>query len=108
MTHADWRRENVNIFIKRVYEETMALKPWVKFGVSPSGIYRNGVSVGGSATSGSEHYSAVYADSKKWLQEKYKKCGNKRRFFKLNRLKCFFLSGDTAVRTADPFLLQRV
>ncbi len=71
MNQADWRRDNINIFIKRVYEETMALKPWVKFGVSPSGIYRNGVNVGGSATSGSEHYSAVYADSKKWLQEKW-------------------------------------
>jgi hypothetical protein len=68
---ANWRRDNINIFIKQVYEETMALKPWVKFGVSPSGIYRNGVSVGGSATTGTEHYSAVYADSKKWLQEKW-------------------------------------
>lgn len=66
---ANWRRENVNRFIRSVQETVTALKPWVKFGVSPTGIYRNGVANGGSATAGSEHYTAVYADSKKWLQE---------------------------------------
>ena len=66
---ANWRRDNVNLLIERVYKTIIATKPWVKFGVSPTGIYRNGTSVGGSATSGSEHYSALFADSKKWLQE---------------------------------------
>ena len=66
---ANWRRDNINLFIQRVNSELTAKKPWVKFGVSPSGIYRNGVANGGSATTGSEHYTAVFADSKKWLQE---------------------------------------
>lgn len=67
----DWRRDNVNIFIKRIYDTVKAVKPWVQFGVSPTGIWRNRTSdpVNGSATSGLEHYSAVYADSRKWLQE---------------------------------------
>ena len=37
----DWRRDNVNLFIKQLYETIHRCKPWVKFGVSPFGIYRN-------------------------------------------------------------------
>lgn len=67
----DWRRDNVNLLIKRTYDSVKNIKPWVKFGVSPSGIWRNASSdpVNGSATSGLEHYSALYADSRKWLQQ---------------------------------------
>ncbi|HJW15497.1 MAG TPA: family 10 glycosylhydrolase [Flavisolibacter sp.] len=69
---ADWRRDNVNMLIKRVYETVIATKPWVKFGVSPSGIYRSSTNpeIGSATSSGAlQHYSAVFADSKKWLQE---------------------------------------
>ncbi|MGG6547435.1 UNVERIFIED_CONTAM: family 10 glycosylhydrolase, partial [Prevotella sp. 15_C9] len=38
---ADWRRSNVNVLIKKIHETVRELKPWVKFGVSPFGIYRN-------------------------------------------------------------------
>lgn len=65
----DWRRDNVNLLIQRLYSEINTAKPWVQFGVSPSGIYRNGTSNGGSATTGLQHYTTLYADSKKWLQE---------------------------------------
>ena len=37
----DWRRDNVNVLIKEIHETVRACKPWVKFGVSPFGIYRN-------------------------------------------------------------------
>jgi uncharacterized lipoprotein YddW (UPF0748 family) len=69
---ADWRRDNVNLLIKRVYETVTAIKPWIKFGVSPSGIYRSSTNpaIGSNTSSGAlQHYSAVYADSKKWLQQ---------------------------------------
>lgn len=67
---ADWRRDNVNLMIKQVSDKIISLKPWVKFGISPSGIYRNSTNPAiGSPTSGLEHYSQLYADSKKWLQE---------------------------------------
>jgi len=67
---ADWRRDNVNILIKRVHETINALKPWVKFGISPSGIYRNSTNPDiGTNTSGLQHYVSLYADSRKWLQE---------------------------------------
>ena len=37
----DWRRDNVSRFVKQLGETIHAVKPWVKFGVSPFGIYRN-------------------------------------------------------------------
>jgi uncharacterized lipoprotein YddW (UPF0748 family) len=66
----DWRRDNVNRFIKSVSETIEDIKPWVKFGVSPSGIYRNSTDPAlGSATRGLQHYVTLFADSRKWLQE---------------------------------------
>jgi uncharacterized lipoprotein YddW (UPF0748 family) len=66
----DWRRDNVNLFIQRSYDSIKTVKPWVKFGVSPFGIWRNQSSdASGSATSGLQSYSDVYADTKKWLQQ---------------------------------------
>jgi uncharacterized lipoprotein YddW (UPF0748 family) len=67
---ADWRRDNINLLIKRVYDSVKTIKPWVKFGVSPSGIYRNSSNPDiGSPTSGLEHYTTLYADTRRWLQE---------------------------------------
>jgi uncharacterized lipoprotein YddW (UPF0748 family) len=66
---ADWRRDNVNLLIERVYDSIKTIKPWVKFGVSPSGIYRNSTNPAiGSNTSGLEHYTSLYADTRKWIQ----------------------------------------
>jgi len=66
----DWRRDNVNLLIKRIYDSVKSIKPWVKFGVSPTGIYRNSTNPDiGTPTAGQEHYSALYADTKKWLQQ---------------------------------------
>ncbi|MEJ7767269.1 MAG: family 10 glycosylhydrolase [Chitinophagaceae bacterium] len=69
---ADWRRDNINLFIHELYDKLASIKPWVKFGVSPSGIYRSSSdpAIGSNTASGAnQHYSAVYADTKKWLQE---------------------------------------
>ena len=65
---ADWRRDNVDVFIKALGEEIHRIKPWVKFGVSPFGIYRNKRSdPNGSATSGLQNYDELYADVLKWV-----------------------------------------
>lgn len=67
---ADWRRDNVNLLIQRVYDSIKTIKPWVKFGVSPSGIYRNSTNPAiGTPTSGLEHYTTLFADTRRWLQE---------------------------------------
>ncbi len=60
----DWRRENVNTFIYRLYNGIKSQKPWVKFGISPFGIWRNGVPEG---TRGLDSYEKLYADSRRWL-----------------------------------------
>lgn len=66
----DWRRENVNKLVKMVHDSIQAVKPKVKFGISPFGIWRNqSTDPAGSATSGLQSYDAIYADSRKWLQE---------------------------------------
>lgn len=68
---ADWRRDNINLLIASVGESITALKPWVKFGISPSGIYRSSTdpAVGSPTSAGAlQHYSAMFADSRKWLQ----------------------------------------
>ncbi|HEV8284387.1 MAG TPA: family 10 glycosylhydrolase [Chitinophagaceae bacterium] len=67
---ADWRRDNVNLLIKKVYDTIRALKPWVKFGVAPTGIYRNSTDPAiGTPTSGLQHYTTLYCDSRKWIQQ---------------------------------------
>ena len=64
----DWRRDNVNVLIKEIHETVRKCKPWVKFGVSPFGIYRNKKSdVNGSNTNGLQNYDDLYADVLMWI-----------------------------------------
>lgn len=67
----DWRRENVNRLIKQLHETVRSTKPWVKFGVSPFGIYRNASErvPRGSATKGLQAYDELYADVLLWINE---------------------------------------
>jgi uncharacterized lipoprotein YddW (UPF0748 family) len=62
----DWRRENVNQLIQRLLTGIQAAKPQVKFGISPFGIYRPGQP---EQIRGLDAYNALYADSKKWLEQ---------------------------------------
>ncbi|WP_300701846.1 family 10 glycosylhydrolase [Bacteroides sp.] len=67
---ADWRRSNVNVLIKKIHETVREIKPWVKFGVSPFGIYRNESSDPlGSKTKGLQNYDDLYADVLLWARE---------------------------------------
>ena len=64
----DWRRYNVNLFMKEMHDTIRAVKPWVKFGVSPFGIYRNKKSdPNGSDTRGLQNYDVLYADVLLWI-----------------------------------------
>jgi len=64
LSRDDWRRENVNTFIQRVYQSIKVAKPWVKFGISPFGIWRPNSP---AQIKGLDAYSTLYADSRKWL-----------------------------------------
>lgn len=69
-TVGDWRRENVNKFIQQMYETVHGVKPWVKFGVSPFGIYRNQKNdPNGSRTNGLQNYDDLYADVLRWIEK---------------------------------------
>lgn len=64
----DWRRDNVNVLIKEIHETVRECKPWVKFGVSPFGIYRNKKNdPNGSETNGLQNYDDLYADVLMWV-----------------------------------------
>ena len=65
LSRDDWRRRNVDTFIRRVYESIKATKPSVKFGLSPFGIWRPG---NPPQIRGFDAYAVLYADSRKWLQ----------------------------------------
>lgn len=66
----DWRRNNINILVQMISDSIKFYKPWVKFGISPFGIWKNSSTDPlGSATSGFESYYGIYADSRKWMQE---------------------------------------
>jgi uncharacterized lipoprotein YddW (UPF0748 family) len=65
LSFEDWRRENVNRFIERVYRSIKSTKPWVKFGISPHGIWRPGFP---PQIRGSDSFAKLSADSRKWLQ----------------------------------------
>ena len=65
-TRDNWRRANVNLFIQRVYQSIKAAKPWVKFGISPFGIWRPGYP---KQIKGLDAYANLYADSRLWLAD---------------------------------------
>jgi uncharacterized lipoprotein YddW (UPF0748 family) len=67
----NWRRDNVDLLIKTVSDSIKSVKPFVKFGISPFGIWQNKSTAQplGSDTRGLESYSEIYCDSKKWVQQ---------------------------------------
>ncbi|MGC4154286.1 MAG: family 10 glycosylhydrolase [Propionicimonas sp.] len=66
---AAWRRANINSFVREVGERIKQVKPWVKFGISPFGIWKNAKADGGAGTRGLESYHAIYADTRTWVRE---------------------------------------
>ncbi|MGA3246040.1 MAG: family 10 glycosylhydrolase [Bacteroidota bacterium] len=65
---APWRRDNVNLLMKMIYDSVQAIKPVVKVGMSPFGIWKNGIPAGTSGTSG---YDVLYCDAVAWMTGKY-------------------------------------
>jgi uncharacterized lipoprotein YddW (UPF0748 family) len=66
----DWRRNNVNQLIKEIKQTIQSVKPWVRFGISPFGIYRNErTHPSGSRTNGLQNYDDLYADILLWMKE---------------------------------------
>ncbi|MGB7160410.1 MAG: family 10 glycosylhydrolase, partial [Tepidisphaeraceae bacterium] len=66
LSRNDWRRDNVNEFMRVLYAETKKIKPHVKVGIAPFGIWRPNYPPG---IQGLDQYDVLYADAKKWLNE---------------------------------------
>jgi uncharacterized lipoprotein YddW (UPF0748 family) len=71
LSRDDWRRWNVDTTIQMVSKVIKEEKPWVKFGISPFGIWRHrdrdpeGSNTGRGALT---NYDDLYADVLKWLK----------------------------------------
>lgn len=67
LERGDWRRDNNNQLVQQLYQRVKELKPWVKVGISPFGIWRPGVP--DTIIAGLDAYGEIYADSRRWLSE---------------------------------------
>jgi len=65
LPRSDWRRRNVDDFIRDVYRSVHQVKPWVRVGISPFGIWRPNHPPG---ITGLDAYEALHADARKWLR----------------------------------------
>lgn len=65
LSRSDWRRQNVDSLVQRVQIEVKKVKPWVRFGISPFGIWRPGYP---ESITGFDAYDKLYADAKKWFE----------------------------------------
>lgn len=66
LSRADWRRDNVNTMVQAVGAAIAGLRPEVRYGISPFGIYRPGIPEG---ITGFDQYEGLYADPLLWMQE---------------------------------------
>jgi uncharacterized lipoprotein YddW (UPF0748 family) len=73
MSKDDWRRSNVDSIIYKISVMIKEVKPWVKFGISPFGVWRNKDKDpdGSNTQAGQTNYDDLYADVLLWLKNKW-------------------------------------
>lgn len=75
MTDIDnWRRQNVDLLIQQVSEKIKSVKPYVQFGISPFGVWRNkslDPVYGSNTRAGQTCYDDLYADVLKWMRNEW-------------------------------------
>jgi len=72
-TLAEWRRNNINLLIQEMQQRIKAIKPWVKFGISPFAVWRNKATdpEGSDTTAGVQTYDDLAADTRRWVREEW-------------------------------------
>ncbi|PKP06088.1 MAG: hypothetical protein CVU10_00560 [Bacteroidetes bacterium HGW-Bacteroidetes-5] len=67
----NWRRNNVNLLVEELSQTIKSIKPWVKFGISPFGVWRNiGVDSSGSRSNAIQtNYDDLFADVLEWTKK---------------------------------------
>jgi uncharacterized lipoprotein YddW (UPF0748 family) len=73
MNKDDWRRSNVDSIIYKISTMIREVKPWVKFGISPFGVWRNQKDdpEGSPTRAGVTNYDDLYADVLLWMKNKW-------------------------------------
>jgi len=61
----DWRRENTTSLIAQIDDSLKSIKPYLKYGISPFGIWKSGTPAG---ITGMDAYNVIYADAMAWLK----------------------------------------
>lgn len=67
----DWRRSNVDSLVKNIHKTIKAKKPWVQFGISPFGVWKNKSTdpMGSNTKAGQTTYEDLYADPLLWMKK---------------------------------------
>src|SRR4029453_16288597 len=63
----DWRRDNINQLVQKIYHDVHQIKPWVKVSYGPFGIWKPGSPE--AVEKGMSQYDEIYSDAKLWLNE---------------------------------------
>ena len=82
LSRNDWRRDSVNSFVETVYKAIKAEKKYVKFGLSPFGIWRPGYP---ESIAGFDQYEKLFADAKLWLNEGWVDYFSPQLYWEINR-----------------------
>jgi uncharacterized lipoprotein YddW (UPF0748 family) len=71
LSKADWRRDNINQFVRQLGQSIHQAKPSVSFGISPFGVWRNQSmdSTGSDTQASVTAYDNMYADVRTWIRE---------------------------------------
>ena len=66
----DWRRSNISLLVRDTHNAIKELKPWIQFGISPFGVWRNESQDprGSDTRAGQTNYDDLYADPLEWSQ----------------------------------------
>ena len=78
MSDADWRRNNVDVFVQDMYNAIQKSKPWVRFGIAPFGIWTTDNSVAQkygitipSGITGMDAYKQIACNPVEWVKNGY-------------------------------------
>jgi uncharacterized lipoprotein YddW (UPF0748 family) len=69
----DWRRSNIDSLVKQVHQVIKERKPWVQFGISPFGVWKNMATdpKGSDTQAGQTTYEDLFADPLLWMDNKW-------------------------------------